>query len=149
MAVLKRDADVGDPAKHRCAWTPSRGQEWALVAERVEERYTVKEYFALEEQSDLRYEDYDGHLVALSGASPNHNRIVPDTVTELNIALRGGRCEVFSNDMRVAMHEANYYVYPDIAVACEEPAFAPGRFTTLPNPVVIVEVLSPSTAAND
>ena len=41
------------------------------------------------------------------------------------------------------------YFYPDVVVVCGEPRFEDDTFDTLLNPVVVIEVLSPSTAAFD
>jgi Uma2 family endonuclease len=41
------------------------------------------------------------------------------------------------------------YVYPDIAISCEDPEFEDNEFDTLTNPIVIIEILSESTEAFD
>ena len=41
------------------------------------------------------------------------------------------------------------YFYPDVVVVCEEPGFEDDVFDTLLNPILLVEVLSPSTEAFD
>ena len=51
--------------------------------------------------------------------------------------------------MRVYIPAADLYTYPDVVVVCDKPQFADGEFDTLLNPVVLVEVLSPSTEAYD
>jgi Uma2 family endonuclease len=51
--------------------------------------------------------------------------------------------------MRVKVSLAGLYTYPDVVVACEEVEFEDEEDDTLLNPVVIVEVLSPSTEAYD
>ena len=42
-----------------------------------------------------------------------------------------------------------YYTYPDVSALCGRPQFRDGHADILTNPSVIVEVLSPSTAAYD
>jgi Uma2 family endonuclease len=57
-------------------------------------------------------------------------------------------CEVHSSDMRVQPSPIAYF-YPDVVVVCEEPRFEDDVFDTLLNPILLVEVLSPSTEAFD
>ena len=51
--------------------------------------------------------------------------------------------------MRVKNHQTDSYTYPDIVVVCDEPRFEDDVFDTLLNPIVLIEVLSPSTEAYD
>ena len=48
--------------------------------------------------------------------------------------------------MRVSTPTTTSYFYPDVVVVCEEPRFEDDIFDTLLNPIILVEVLSPSTA---
>ena len=110
---------------------------------------TPQEYLTLERKAAYKSEYLDGHIIAMAGASRTHNRITLDISTELNLQLRGRDCEVFSSDMRVRPSPRDAYVYPDVVVVCGEPQFEDAAFDTLLNPIVIVEVLSPSTEAYD
>ena len=85
----------------------------------------------------------------MSGASRSHNRITLDTATQLNIQLMDSECEVFSGEMRVRTNPEVSYFYPDVIVVCGEPLFEDDTFDTLLNLIVVIEVLSPSTAAFD
>ena len=68
----------------------------------------------------------------------------------LYLQLRGGECEVYMNEMRVsAPVTSSSYFYPDVVVVCEEPRFEDDVFDILLNPIIVVEVLSPSTEAYD
>ena len=51
--------------------------------------------------------------------------------------------------MRISIPTAKSYFYPDVGVVCEDPRFEDDVFDTLLNPIVVVEVLSPSTEAYD
>ncbi len=51
--------------------------------------------------------------------------------------------------MRVRVSKTGLYTYPDIVVVCGEPRFVDGLADTLLNPILIIEVLSPSTEAYD
>ena len=111
--------------------------------------YTPEEYLALERKATLKSEYINGEILAMSGASLAHTRITADIVTELNNQLRGGGCEVISNDMRVKTSAKGAYFYPDVVVFCGEPEVEDNVFDTLLNPILIIEVLSPSTEVYD
>ncbi len=111
--------------------------------------FTPEEYLALERKATFKNEYLNEEILAISGASLAHTRITADIVTELNIQLRGGKCEVISNDMRVKTGRKGAYLYPDVVVFCGEPEFEDNVFDTLLNPILIVEVLSPTTEAFD
>lgn len=116
-------------------------------------RYTVEEYLALEEASDIRHEYYHGEIFPLdtpenkAGGTKRHNLVVQNCVVALRNALRGRGCAAFAENVRVAVDEGEHYNYPDVVVSC-----APADRTdlrTVHQPVLIVEVLSASTEARD
>ena len=115
----------------------------------VQTLYTPEEYIFLERKATLKSEYLSGEMFAMSGASLAHTFITLDIATELNIQLRGQECEVVTNDMRVKTTPIVSYFYPDIVVFCGEPEFEDDAFDTLLNPIIIIEVLSPSTEAYD
>lgn len=51
--------------------------------------------------------------------------------------------------MRVKVHTTGLYTYPDVILVCGKRRFHDERRDTLLNPLVIIEVLSPSTADYD
>ena len=115
---------------------------------------TSKEYLALERKAipdaeTVRSEYLDGEIIAMSGASFAHNLITVNFSAQLHTRLRGSRYVVFANEIRVSIPSVKSYFYPDVGVVCEEPRFEDDVFDTLLNPIVIVEVLSPSTEAYD
>jgi Uma2 family endonuclease len=110
---------------------------------------TPEEYLASERKATLKNEYLNGKILAMSGASRAHNLITLDIATELNIQLRGQDCEVYTSDMRVQTSPTGAYFYPDVVVVCDKPRFEDNVFDTLLNPIFVVEVLSPSTEAND
>lgn len=110
---------------------------------------TPEAYLASERRAKYKSEYIHGEILAMSGASRAHNIITVDMTTELNIQLRPHGCEIYSGDMRVRTSRTGSYFYPDIVVVCDKPRFEDNVFDTLLNPVLIVEVLSPSTEAYD
>lgn len=110
---------------------------------------TPEEYLALERKAESKSEYFDGEIFAMVGASRKHNLITVNITRELSQQLKGKPCEVYSSDMRVRIPNANIYTYADLTVACGDPKFEDTHVDTLLNPVLIVEVLSKSTASYD
>ncbi len=111
--------------------------------------YTPEEYLIKERDSDFKSEYRNGDIVAMPGASRQHNLITVNISSGLHIQLLDHPCEVYTNDMRVKVSGTGLYTYPDVVVVCDEPHFEDNNFDTLLNPTVIVEVLSPSTETYD
>lgn len=111
--------------------------------------YTPAEYLARERLAETKSEYLNGEIIAMSGASRRHNLIVGNLGSELNQQLRRRPCETYIGDMRVRVTATGLYTYPDVVVACPPIEFEDAEVDTLLNPVVIVEVLSPSTEAYD
>ncbi len=110
---------------------------------------TPEAYLASERRAIHKSEYSHGELFAMSDASRAHNLITVDITTALNLQLRKYGCEIYSADMRVRTSSTGSYFYPDVAVICGKPHFEDNVFDTLLNPILIVEVLSPSTEAYD
>ncbi|HEY0546629.1 MAG TPA: Uma2 family endonuclease [Pyrinomonadaceae bacterium] len=110
---------------------------------------TPDEYLAAERLSQTRSEYLDGGVYPMTGAAANHTRIVSNITTELNMQLRGRRCDVFPLDMKVRLPDSRKFFYPDVTVICEELQYHDDRRDIITNPDLIIEVLSPSTEAFD
>ena len=109
---------------------------------------THEEYFALERATGERHEYVAGRVFAMVGGSFEHGKIGINTSTALNNRLAAKPCIVQGGDFRIAIPRLDIYAYPDVSVVCGEPRFDQ-RSGGLLNPVVLVEVLSPSTAEYD
>lgn len=113
-------------------------------------RYTLEEYFALELASEDKYEFWDGEVYCMSGASLAHNQIARNLGTVIDTQLRERGCQTFPSDLRVKVPHYPPYRYPDLTALCGEPMIEQvGGLDVLVNPVLIIEVLSPSTEAFD
>ena len=110
---------------------------------------TPAEYIDVERKAVTKSEYLNGRIVAMSGASNAHNIITMNTANQLYNQLFDRDCLVYASDMRVRVQAPVSYFYPDITVVCGEPRFEDDVFDTLLNPTVVIEVLSPSTAAYD
>jgi Uma2 family endonuclease len=113
-------------------------------------KYTLEEYLELDKNSEERYEYFDGEVFAMAGGSPDHARLSGAVYALLERKLEGRDCEAFNSEMRIRVPAALPYRYPDASVVCGESIFEEldGQ-QMLINPVLIVEVLSPSTVAYD
>jgi Uma2 family endonuclease len=113
------------------------------------EYWTVEEYLELEKTSPVRHEYVDGEIYAMAGESKNHNRITGRVFSILDQHLAGGPCEAFIENVKGKVRPPLYY-YPDVVVTCEPAAVVEDDDDYIINdPVLIVEVLSKSTARTD
>ncbi len=111
---------------------------------------TPQEYIDLERKAHtIRSEYVNGEIIAMSGASRAHNLITMNISAGLHGRLKGSGCEVYANEMRVSTPSTTSYFYPDVVVVCEEPRFEDKTFDTLLNPIILVEVFSPTTEFYD
>jgi len=109
-----------------------------------------QEYLEREHSAETKCEYYDGVIVAMAGAGPEHDRATGDIYASLHTQLHGKPCEPFTSDMRVRVPACNRYFYPDVSVACGGAHFeALAGVRSLQNPTLIVEVLSESTEKTD
>lgn len=110
--------------------------------------YTVTEYLAFERQSEEKHEFFDGRIFAMAGGTAPHNLICGNIYAELRNALRERPCRAFPSDMRLRC-PTGLYTYPDVSIVCGEPEYEDATRNVLLNPLMIVEVLSPSTENYD
>jgi Uma2 family endonuclease len=130
-----------------------------LLAESAEEgespmaadpRYiSPEEYLTREREASTKSEYLDGQIVAMAGASENHSLLQTAVNATLYPQVRRRGCHLHGSDMRVKIPARRSYTYPDLTIVCGESQFDEGRRDTLLNPVVIIEILSPSTAMYD
>lgn len=111
--------------------------------------YTPEEYLRLEENSLEKHEYFQGEIFSMAGGTPRHNLLVANVTTELNLGLRGKDCAAYSSDIRILVRSSGLYTYADVSVVCGELEMAPDRNDTITNPILIGEVLSPSTEKYD
>lgn len=110
---------------------------------------TPELYLEMERQAEFKSEYYRGEVFAMAGAGRNHNKIIAHLIRALGNALSSRGCEVFPSDMRVHIPFSGLYTYPDVSVVCGQEEYLDEVFDTLLNPILIVEVLSPSTKSYD
>ena len=111
-------------------------------------KYSVNEYFEIEKNSNIRYEYSYGQIFAMVGSSRNHSRMAGAVHSRLYMQCLNGTCESFIADTRTRVNDSLYY-YPDVVVACSPSFQRINGVDNLLNPILIVEVLSNSTARFD
>lgn len=107
------------------------------------------EYLALERTSKEKHEYFEGKVLAMTGASLAHNDIVANLIREIGLLLKDRPCRILPSDLRVSVPSGESYMYPDAVIVCGQPEMEDDKFDTLKNPVVIFEILSPSTEDHD
>jgi Uma2 family endonuclease len=107
-----------------------------------------EEYLTIERAAPTKSEYWNGEMFSMAGAREAHNLLVLSAGSLLWQQLRGAECRAYVNDMRVHT-PSGLYTYPDVVVACGARQFKDATKDTLLNPVLIGEVLSPSTEAYD
>lgn len=117
-----------------------------MLAERVR-AMTIEEFLDFAESSEERYEYIDGEPIKMTGGKLNHFRITNSVQSLLNVMLANTDFEVFAGGMLIRVGEARL-VAPDLSVVCGEPETESDTRILL-NPILVVEVTSPSSIDND
>jgi len=109
---------------------------------------TPEEYLEGENHSDFKHEYDNGYMVAMVGASRAHNLIALTVAAEIKQHLKGKPCRSYISDMKVRIQrkDNDLFYYPDVMVSCDEQP--PSEYYE-DKPILIVEVLSPSTETRD
>lgn len=112
-------------------------------------RATYAEYASIANDSPVKYEYIAGEIVAMSGGTVAHARLIGRATDLVNRALGERPCIVLPSDMRVRIRAADRATYPDLYVVCGSPERDPDDDHAVVNPTVIVEVLSASSESSD
>jgi Uma2 family endonuclease len=105
------------------------------------------EYLSWEDQQDIRNELYRGEVFAMVGGRRGHGRVVAYLMRHLgNHQGDHPPCQAFSENMKVQVGD-EAVLYPDVFVTCDEQFSASD--TVFTRPLLIIEVLSPSTQRYD
>ncbi len=112
-------------------------------------KLTIEEYIEFDQNALDRHEYFNGEVRAIVG-SPDHARLCGNIAAHLHLKLRGSKYQVFNSQLRVSVPAAPPYRYPDVSIV-------DGEFVVeelqgvhlLMNPLLLIEVLSPSTEGYD
>ena len=114
-----------------------------------EKLYTLAEYFELSERSEEKLEYHNGKIITMSGGTTNHSGIALRIGAALLYLLENKPFEVYNSDIRIQIIDYGKFVYPDAVVVNNQPEYYENRRDTIVNPLLVVEVLSPSTEKKD
>jgi Uma2 family endonuclease len=109
--------------------------------------FTGDDYLAWEASQSQRHEYVRGEVFAMAGGEDRHASATGNVYSLLRQHLRGSRCRVYMNDVKLQVDAANCFFYPDVFVTCSSRDLAERLVKR--DAVLVAEVLSPSTAAYD
>jgi Uma2 family endonuclease len=109
-------------------------------------KQSISQFLTWEEAQPGRNEFWRGEVFAMVGAKRGHGRVVANLMRHLGNHLDDSPCQAFSENMKVQVAQ-DAVLYPDVFVTCERNFTADQAVFT--EPVLIIEVLSPSTQAYD
>ncbi len=108
---------------------------------------TPDEYLDWERDRPEKSEYVDGQVYAMSGSTDAHATVALNLAAMLRSHLRGSPCRAFVADMKVKVSPEGPYFYPDVVVTCDERDRGSELYKE--HPTLVIEVLSPGTAAFD
>ena len=111
-------------------------------------RLTEEQYLQIERKAETKSEFHGGQMFAMAGGSPNHS-LLANRIGALLDRQVSPECRVFNADLRIKVVSAGLYTYADCSVVCGELQFSGDQQDGVVNPLLIVEVLSPSTEGYD
>jgi Uma2 family endonuclease len=110
-------------------------------------RLSPDEYLAQERAAPDKHEYLDGIAVAMVGVTRKHATVAGNVFNLVSAHLHDGPCRAYMADMKLHVETANAFFYPDLFVTCDPRDHEAEDF--MRSAVLIVEVLSPSTAGFD
>ena len=121
------------------------------MGEKALSEYTYEDYLELEVNPKEKYEYHDGYISAMAGGTPEHGQIAVNVTTGIRNGLEKAKkpCITYSSDVKVHVKATKRTYYPDASVICEKPERSLIDKNALTNPILVIEVLSESTAAFD
>jgi Uma2 family endonuclease len=120
-----------------------------MAVPQTQPRFDVKSYLAWEETQPERHEYFAGEIFAMSGGTDAHYTILGNLFANLKSTLAGSPCRPFVSGMKVHIEAADAVLYPDVFVTCDARDKTPEAALAKSHPLLVVEVLSDSTAAYD
>jgi Uma2 family endonuclease len=120
-----------------------------MVAPEQSRAYSLEEYVRLEEYSNVRHEYLAGQIYAVAGGTPEHGTYAANIIGALTAQLSAKPCRVQTSDVRIRVRATGLDTYPDVSVVCGRAERDEQDPNAITNPIVLVEVLSPSTEVYD
>jgi Uma2 family endonuclease len=110
-------------------------------------RYTPEEYLEMEWENGVRYEYWDGELVAMASPTLRHNKLALNIALILKSKGKKSGCDTYVTEASLKIAGGKNYLLPDVIFTCNEDDLKAERF--IQNPTILVEVLSDSNESYD
>ncbi|HEY3909729.1 MAG TPA: Uma2 family endonuclease [Stellaceae bacterium] len=114
------------------------------MSDAAEKLMSLDEFLTWEREQPERYEYARSVITMMTGGSLDRSTIASNLWTALRDRLRGSACQAFRGDTKVIANRSARY--PDLSVTCTA---VRGNSDVVPEPIVVVEVMSPSTERED
>lgn len=120
------------------------GESPPAYATPLPELMTLEEFLEFQEQSPTPYEFVNGIIRPISGPSVPHCIVAQNIFRAIDSHLQKGPCQAFVSgcDVKLSLGTDQIVYMPDLVVSCDRSAW---EEKWIPNPKLVVEVLSPST----
>lgn len=114
-------------------------------------KVSIAEYLAIESAAPEKYEYHDGQIYAMAGGTYEHGLICGNIFAEIRGSLitRESPCIAMSSEIKLHVAAENSFLYPDTMVVCDEVEKSETEPNAVTNPILVIEVLSKSTATYD
>ena len=112
-----------------------------------QQRMSAAEFLAWDATQTVKHEFVAGEVFAMAGGEDRNYTVAGNLYIALRQHLRGSPCRVYGSDVKLQVESLGSFFYPDLMVTCSA-VVASDRLIKR-EPVLVVEVLSPSTAAYD
>ncbi len=110
--------------------------------------WTASEFLAFVANSEFKHELINGEVYDISGGAGEHSQIAANIIIGLGRLLESTSCRVNTSDMMLKVSD-DRYLFPDVSVVCGNPEYEDESRLALLNPILVVEVTSPSSAVDD
>lgn len=108
---------------------------------------SAQDFLAWEASQAQRHEFIGGEVFAMAGAEDRHVTVALNLAMALRQHLAGTPCRTYMSDMKLHAAAAQSYFHPDVLVTCSPADHASPLVKAEPS--LLIEVLSPTTAAYD
>jgi Uma2 family endonuclease len=113
----------------------------------VDMRMSAEEFLVWDQTQTIRHEFVRGEVSAMAGAEEAHGVVCGNIYIALRAHLKGTPCRTSMADMKLRVEASDSFFYPDVMVTCSAGDVSDKLIKREPS--LVVEVLSPSTAAYD
>jgi Uma2 family endonuclease len=115
------------------------------MAQVKEKRWTLEEFLAFDDGTDTSYQLFEGRIVAMNPPLRGHGSLVVRLANVISGQLKPP-CEAIAEAGIIPVNRRHSWYKADLIVTC-----TPGNYKDqfIAEPVLVVEVLSPTTSATD